>query len=320
MAHAYETFARGGKLTYGTLSPGAPERGRAGRRAPVPGPGGPEDDRPLRRRPAAADRAAERRDARRTSGASGACISPAVAEQVTSLLSGVVQSGTATRAQIPGVFVAGKTGHDRELRRRVVRRLDAGDHRRRVGRLPGRAAADGDGVRRRAGGRRHVPGAHLQGLRRAGRCDLGYGKPGGAGGRPDADGARRDDHDARRRRPRPDDPPRRRARRAGGARRPRRLPTPEATAPAGARRARAAGRGHPAGGEPAPAAPGSGRGRGRRRRPGGRRPAARHGRSTSRPPRRLRPPQRPRPRRAATAARRCATRARRSATAARPPW
>ena len=39
MAHAYETFARGGKLTYGTLSPGAPEQGaQAG--LPVPGPVG----------------------------------------------------------------------------------------------------------------------------------------------------------------------------------------------------------------------------------------------------------------------------------------
>ena len=37
MAHAYETFAQGGKLTYGTLSPGEPENRRV---TPIPGPVG----------------------------------------------------------------------------------------------------------------------------------------------------------------------------------------------------------------------------------------------------------------------------------------
>ena len=108
MAHAYETFARGGKLTYGTLSPGAPAEGeRVG--LPVPGPVGLKtigrfDDGKLRPIELPNGRKAqnERRERR--------VLSPAVAGSVASLLSGVVQSGTAVRAQIPGVFVAGKTG------------------------------------------------------------------------------------------------------------------------------------------------------------------------------------------------------------------
>ena len=52
-------------------------------------------------------------------------------------------------------------GHDRELRRRLVRRLDPRDHRCGLGRLPGRAQADGDGVQRRAGRRRYLPRGDL---------------------------------------------------------------------------------------------------------------------------------------------------------------
>ena len=55
---------------------------------------------------------------------------------------------------------------DRELRRRVVRRLRAATDRRRLGRLPARAEADGDRVPRRSGRRRDVPGrdlAHVHG-------------------------------------------------------------------------------------------------------------------------------------------------------------
>ena len=37
MAHAYETFARGGRFTYGTMSPGAVERSELGCRVPGPG-------------------------------------------------------------------------------------------------------------------------------------------------------------------------------------------------------------------------------------------------------------------------------------------
>ena len=48
---------------------------------------------------------------------------------------------------------------DGQLRRRLVRRLHAAARRRRLGRLPGQAAADADRVRRRARRRRDAPGA-----------------------------------------------------------------------------------------------------------------------------------------------------------------
>ncbi len=53
---------------------------------------------------------------------------------------------------------------DRELRRRVVRRLHAAARRRRLGRLPGQARADADRVPRPRGRRRHLPGADLEGV------------------------------------------------------------------------------------------------------------------------------------------------------------
>ena len=59
--------------------------------------------------------------------------------------------------------------HDRELRRRLVRRLERPDDGRDLGRLPGQTRADADAVRRRAGRRRHLPGAavaRLHGRRR----------------------------------------------------------------------------------------------------------------------------------------------------------
>ncbi len=104
MAHAYETFATGGKLVYGTLSPGQSEKS-----LPVPGPVGieridrvrgtkkelvelPDGQRMINRRK------------RRT------VLKPEIAGQVSALLQTVVRSGTATRAQIPGVMIAGKTG------------------------------------------------------------------------------------------------------------------------------------------------------------------------------------------------------------------
>ena len=105
MAHAYETFANNGKLTFGTLSPGL----GGPRHLPVPGPvglkviGRAEDGklRPIEL-PSGAKAQNQRRERR--------VISPAVAQEVASLLEGVVLSGTATRAQIPGVLIAGKTG------------------------------------------------------------------------------------------------------------------------------------------------------------------------------------------------------------------
>ena len=104
MAHAYETFASGGDLIYGTLSPGADNaRGET-----APGPVGieritHEDDGKE------ADRAPERRR-RRQPQRERNVLDHAVAEQVGSLLQGVVRVGTGTRAQVADTVVAGKTG------------------------------------------------------------------------------------------------------------------------------------------------------------------------------------------------------------------
>jgi penicillin-binding protein 1A len=100
MAHAYESFATGGRLTYGTLSPGDRAhpgpvgietigRGAADDLHPVDLPGGGKGENEVRHR---------------------RVISPGVARTVSSILQTVVQQGTATRAQIPGVLIAGKTG------------------------------------------------------------------------------------------------------------------------------------------------------------------------------------------------------------------
>ena len=104
LAHAYETFATGGKLVYGTLSPG-----RSKKSLPVPGPVGIEridrvrgETKELVELPDG-QRMINRRK-RRT------VIRPEIAGQVSALLQNVVKEGTATRAQIPGVMIAGKTG------------------------------------------------------------------------------------------------------------------------------------------------------------------------------------------------------------------
>ena len=84
------------------------------------------------------------------------------AEIVTSILQQVVQQGTGKRAQLPdGRPVAGKTGHDGELRGRVVRRLHAAARHRGLGRLPEHARADALAVPRRRRCGRHVPGGDL---------------------------------------------------------------------------------------------------------------------------------------------------------------
>ena len=82
-----------------------------------------------------------------------------------------VSSGTATSAQIGGTFVGGQDRHDRELRRRLVRRLHRQAHRRGLGRLPRQAQADEDRVQRPAGGGRHLPGPDLARLHGAGDRD-----------------------------------------------------------------------------------------------------------------------------------------------------
>ena len=105
MAHAYETFAQGGKLTFGTMSPGEPENRRV---TPVPGPVGVEaigrgvkdDFTPIE---LGGEKLENRVRTRQV-------IEPEVAGTVESILQTVVKSGTATRAFVPGVTVAGKTG------------------------------------------------------------------------------------------------------------------------------------------------------------------------------------------------------------------
>ncbi len=63
----------------------------------------------------------------------------------------------------------GQDGDDRQLRRRLVRRVHAGARRGGVGRLPGRAHADAHRVQRRARRWRHAPGDDLEGIRREDR-------------------------------------------------------------------------------------------------------------------------------------------------------
>ena len=90
MAHAYETFATGGRRVYNPKL-GAPDQGPTGiQRISCP------TLPPRRRSPTSppTSRCCRRRWRRRSS----------------TVLEGVVQNGTATSAQIPGVMVAGKTG------------------------------------------------------------------------------------------------------------------------------------------------------------------------------------------------------------------
>ncbi|MFL5895464.1 MAG: transglycosylase domain-containing protein [Thermoleophilaceae bacterium] len=101
MAHAYETFANRGRLVYGTLSPGQ------GHRIPVPGPvgidaiekttSGKPVELPSGRK--AVNRVRDRQVLR-----------PGIADEVGAILQTVVQKGSGTRAQIPGVVISGKTG------------------------------------------------------------------------------------------------------------------------------------------------------------------------------------------------------------------
>ena len=107
MAHAYETFASGGDLVFGTLSPGSdnPRDKRA------PGPvgirrieeqeGGEGDWRPMTLPDG--DPAVNKRRSRNV-------LEQDVAEQVGSLLQNVVKVGTGTRAQVSDVPISGKTG------------------------------------------------------------------------------------------------------------------------------------------------------------------------------------------------------------------
>src|SRR5215207_5721926 len=104
MAHAYETLAQRGRFTYGTMSPGAVERKQLG--IPTPGPVGiraiKDDKHDLITLPNGEKAENKPQD--------WPVIKQAVADHAASILSTVVTSGTATHAQIPGAFVAGKTG------------------------------------------------------------------------------------------------------------------------------------------------------------------------------------------------------------------
>jgi penicillin-binding protein 1A len=104
MAHAYETFARKGELTYGSLSPGTLGKGK-----PVPGPVG---IRSIKRKHDGAleaitlpngDKAQNKVKTRRV-------LDEGIANSVGTILQGVVKNGTAQRAQIANIAVAGKTG------------------------------------------------------------------------------------------------------------------------------------------------------------------------------------------------------------------
>jgi penicillin-binding protein 1A len=104
MAHAYETFATGGKLITGSLSPGQSDKS-----LPVPGPVGIERIDKLdgkKQRAVVLDdgqRMVNKVERHRV-------LTPEVAGTVSSILQTVVKNGTATRAQIPNVMIAGKTG------------------------------------------------------------------------------------------------------------------------------------------------------------------------------------------------------------------
>jgi penicillin-binding protein 1A len=105
MAHAYETFARKGKLTYGTLSPGSLGKGK-----PVPGPVG---IRVIGRKKQGKLEAIDLPDGEkaRNKVKTRRVLDEGVANTVDTILQGVVKNGTGKRALLdPRIPVAGKTG------------------------------------------------------------------------------------------------------------------------------------------------------------------------------------------------------------------
>ena len=192
MAHAYETIAQNGRLTWSTMSPGG-GIDRHELRKRVPGPAGirvigKEDDGKLK--------PIKLPNGQR---AVGRPVDWPVHEVVGGRHRDLdARAGRRRRHRDPRAD-RGRAGgredrDDRELRRRMVRRLDAGDHRRGLGRLSGRAQADGDRVQRRAGGRRHLPGRDLAVVRLAGDPVQGVRRGRRGGGRRRRRRAGRADH------------------------------------------------------------------------------------------------------------------------------
>jgi penicillin-binding protein 1A len=107
MAHAYETFANSGKLTYGTLSPGAETFERRDEKGTVPGPVG------IRaiKEPGGKYARLESGDKARNKTETTPVLKPAIAGAVESILSGVVRIGSGKRASLgTEIPVSGKTG------------------------------------------------------------------------------------------------------------------------------------------------------------------------------------------------------------------
>ena len=107
MAHAYQTLAERGRLVWSTMSPGATDRRELKQR--VPGPAG---IRLIGRKDGDKLKPIKLPNGERAEGAreDWPVLKASVADDVSSMLSTVVAQGTATRAQIPDTFVAGKTG------------------------------------------------------------------------------------------------------------------------------------------------------------------------------------------------------------------
>ena len=149
MAHAYETFIEHGRRIGGTL--GAGDDGPVGIDEVLA-----PNDKVLKQNQSnghADPRAQHRRPDRRDHD------------------HGHLAGDRAPRGARPGRVRGRQDRHDREQRRRLVRRLQRALDRGRVGRLPRQAQADAHRVRRRAGRGRHLPGAHLARLHGPGQRD-----------------------------------------------------------------------------------------------------------------------------------------------------
>jgi penicillin-binding protein 1A len=109
MAHAYESFASGGELVYGSLSPGATEFRKRDETGTAPGPVGikeieePDDGKWRAAKLLNGQKAVNKTYTERV-------LDEDVAASAESLLQGVVRMGSGKRAAVSGAIVAGKTG------------------------------------------------------------------------------------------------------------------------------------------------------------------------------------------------------------------